>query len=97
MKQLRTGRHVIFDQFFFNWVPLDKAIAYVNYRKPYIINDLVLQKALWDRRVVLAILNHANVPSPERLEISRDGGPYLELQLLERLKEIGFSDEKYML
>lgn len=80
--------------FFSTGFPLDKAIAYVNYRKPYIINDLVLQKALWDRRVVLAILNHANVPSPERLEISRDGGPYLELQLLERLKEIGFSDEK---
>lgn len=80
--------------FFSNGFPLDKAIAYVNYRKPYIINDLVFQKALWDRRVVLAILNHANVPSPSRLEISRDGGPFLEPQLLERLKEIGMSEEK---
>ena len=80
--------------FFSTGFPLDKAISYVNYRKPYMINDLVFQKALWDRRVVLSILNHANVPSPERLEISRDGGPHLDSQLLERLKEIGMSDEK---
>ncbi|KAI5956394.1 VIP1 [Candida jiufengensis] len=80
--------------FFSTGFPLDKAIAYVEYRKPFIINDLVFQKALWDRRIVLSILNHANVPTPERVEISRDGGPYLELKLLERLKEIGFSDEK---
>ncbi|KAL6451135.1 VIP1 Inositol hexakisphosphate and diphosphoinositol-pentakisphosphate kinase [Candida maltosa Xu316] len=80
--------------FFSTGFPLDKAISYVNYRKPYIINDLVFQKALWDRRIVLAILNHANVPSPTRLEISRDGGPNLEPQLVEKLKEIGMSDEK---
>ncbi|KAI5964259.1 VIP1 [Candida pseudojiufengensis] len=80
--------------FFSTGFPLDKAIAYVDYRKPFIINDLVFQKALWDRRVVLSILNHANVPTPERVEISRDGGPYMELSLVERLKEIGFSDEK---
>ncbi|CAK9441725.1 uncharacterized protein LODBEIA_P55930 [Lodderomyces beijingensis] len=80
--------------FFSTGFPLEKAIAYVNYRKPYTINDLVFQKALWDRRVVLAILNHADVPSPTRLEISRDGGPRLEMQMQERMKEIGFSDEK---
>ncbi|CAI5760089.1 unnamed protein product [Candida verbasci] len=80
--------------FFSTGFPLNKAISYVNYRKPFIINDLVFQKGLWDRRVVLAVLNHANVPTPERIEISRDGGPQIENQLMDRLKEIGMSDEK---
>lgn len=80
--------------FFSTGFPLDKAIAYANYRRPFIINDLILQKALWDRRLVLSILNHAQVPTPMRLEISRDGGPYLDQQLKEKLKEVGFSDEE---
>lgn len=80
--------------FFSTGFPLDKAISYVNYRKPYTINDLVLQKTLWDRRLVLAILNKALVPSPERLEISRDGGPHLDVLLVEKLKEVGFSDDQ---
>lgn len=79
--------------FFSTGFPLDKAIAYANYRKPYIINDLVLQKALWDRRLVLAILNLAQVPVPERLEISRDGGPRVEKVLREKLLEIGLLAE----
>lgn len=78
--------------FFSTGFPLDKAISYVNYRKPYTINDLVLQKTLWDRRLVLAILNQALVPSPERLEISRDGGPHLDVLLVEKMKEVGFTD-----
>ena len=80
--------------FFSGGFPLDKAIAYVNYRKPYIINDLVMQKALWDRRLVLTLLNYANVPTPERLEISRDGGPQLEAQLREKLTEVGMSESQ---
>ncbi|CCE85730.1 Piso0_005352 [Millerozyma farinosa CBS 7064] len=79
--------------FFSSGFPLDKAIQYVNYRKPYIINDLVLQKTLWDRRLVLAILSFANVPTPERLEISRDGGPHVDETLEEKMKEIGMSEE----
>ncbi|KAK6202275.1 histidine phosphatase superfamily-domain-containing protein [Scheffersomyces amazonensis] len=78
--------------FFSTGFPLDKAIAYVNYRKPYIINDLVLQKSLWDRRLVLSILNHANVPTPARLEISRDGGPHLDKLLWSKLREIGMTE-----
>ena len=80
--------------FFSTGFPLDKAISYVNYRKPYIINDLVLQKALWDRRLVLMILNHANVATPERLEISRDGGPHLDDLLIEKLREINMTEEQ---
>lgn len=80
--------------FFSTGFPLDKAIAYVNYRKPYMINDLVLQKCLWDRRLVLSILNHANVLTPERLEISRDGGPQIDNQLRDKLIEVGMSTEQ---
>ncbi|EGW31918.1 uncharacterized protein SPAPADRAFT_50530 [Spathaspora passalidarum NRRL Y-27907] len=79
--------------FFSTGFPLDKAISYVNYRQPYFINDLVFQKAFWDRRVVLAILEHANVPTPKRLEISRDGGPHLDNLLLTKMKAIGISDD----
>lgn len=80
--------------FFSTGFPLDKAIAYANYRKPFLINDLVLQKTLWDRRLVLYILNHANVPTPERLEISRDGGPRVDLELRAKLVEVGIPVSK---
>ncbi|CAH2350771.1 inositol hexakisphosphate and diphosphoinositol-pentakisphosphate kinase [[Candida] railenensis] len=80
--------------FFSTGFPLEKAIKYVNLRKPYMINDLVLQKALWDRRLVLSVLNFADVPTPERLEISRDGGPHLDDELKEKLKEGGVTEDQ---
>ncbi|CDR43295.1 CYFA0S11e03444g1_1 [Cyberlindnera fabianii] len=75
--------------FFSKGFPLDKAINYVKLRKPYIINDLVMQKALWDRRLCLWLLDAAGVPTPQRLEISRDGGPRLDDELKAKLKEQG--------
>lgn len=64
--------------FFSDGFPLDKAIAYNNLRKPFSINDLPMQKILWDRRICLRVLDSMGIPIPKRLEVNRDGGPTLE-------------------
>lgn len=61
--------------FFSDGFPLDKAIAYAKLRKPFCVNDLPMQTILWDRRICLKILNKLNVPTPDRVEVNRDGGP----------------------
>lgn len=61
--------------FFSDGFPLDKAIAYAKLRKPFCVNDLPMQTILWDRRICLQILNKLNVPTPDRVEVNRDGGP----------------------
>ena len=68
--------------FFSDGFPLDKAIAYNNLRKPFSINDLPMQKILWDRRLCLRILDSMGVPTPKRVEVNRDGGPTLESAML---------------
>lgn len=75
--------------FFSTGFPLEKAIAYERLRKPYCLNDLVMQKALWDRRLCLEILKAAGVPTPYRLVISRDGGPQVDEELRRKLEAIG--------
>ena len=64
--------------FFSDGFPLDKAISYQNLRMPFCINDLPMQKILWDRRICLRILDSMGVPTPKRVEVNRDGGPILE-------------------
>jgi inositol hexakisphosphate/diphosphoinositol-pentakisphosphate kinase len=72
--------------FFSTDFPLDKAIAYVKLRNPFCINDLPPQALLWDRRLVGAVLDHLQVPTPKRLEVSRDGGPKIDDELKEYMK-----------
>ncbi|KAI0774138.1 histidine phosphatase superfamily-domain-containing protein [Fomes fomentarius] len=78
--------------FFSTDFPLDKAISYVKLRNPYCINDLPPQALLWDRRLVGAVLDHLGVPTPRRLEASRDGGPKVDEELRALMKKkIGIS------
>ncbi|TFK55682.1 hypothetical protein OE88DRAFT_1731344 [Heliocybe sulcata] len=72
--------------FFSTDFPLDKAISYVKLRNPLCINDLPPQALLWDRRLVLSILDHLKVPTPRRLEVSRDGGPKIDDELRDMMK-----------
>ncbi|TIA80018.1 hypothetical protein E3P81_03214 [Wallemia ichthyophaga] len=81
--------------FFSDGFPLDKAIDYVNLRKPVCINDLTMQKLLWDRRLVLSILDSIGVVTAERISVDRDGGPNIDPQLAEALqKDLGLSFPK---
>jgi inositol hexakisphosphate/diphosphoinositol-pentakisphosphate kinase len=74
--------------FFSEGFPLDKAIEYEKLRRPFCVNDLLMQMVLWDRRLCLMILDSFNVRTPSRIEISRDGGPRLSSPALAtRLEE----------
>jgi inositol-hexakisphosphate/diphosphoinositol-pentakisphosphate 1-kinase len=73
--------------FFSTDFPLHKAISYVKLRNPYCINDLAPQALLWDRRLVGAVLDHLKVPTPLRLEVSRDGGPKVDDDLRDLMKK----------
>ncbi|CAE6429301.1 unnamed protein product [Rhizoctonia solani] len=68
--------------FFSTDFPLFKAVEYVKLRNPVCINDLHAQALLWDRRVVVRILDHFSIPTPRRLIASRDGGAKLDADLL---------------
>ncbi|GAA5920585.1 hypothetical protein JCM1841_001453 [Sporobolomyces salmonicolor] len=94
------GDKVILDEDIENWpicdflisfysdgFPIDKAIAFVELRKPVCVNDLPLQKVFWDRRVVLQILDKIGVPTPKRLECNRDGGPQLDKSIADQIQQ----------
>jgi inositol-hexakisphosphate/diphosphoinositol-pentakisphosphate 1-kinase len=51
---------------------LKKAQAYVNLRKPYLINDLKLQERLLWRHKVYETLERHNIPTPKNFVLIRD-------------------------
>ncbi|KAG0038846.1 hypothetical protein BGZ82_010642 [Podila clonocystis] len=80
-----------FISFFSRGFPLRKAIEYVKLRTPFCVNEVDLQTLLWDRRVVLELLDQIGVPTPRRLSIDRDGGPQLDMRVHQKLKLRGVS------
>ncbi|KAI9189042.1 inositol hexakisphosphate and diphosphoinositol-pentakisphosphate kinase [Blastocladiella emersonii ATCC 22665] len=71
--------------FFSTGFPLDKAIDYVALRRPYLVNDLVTQKGLFDRRIVLTVLDHIGVKTPRRLVVNRSE-PGFDADLVSKLQ-----------
>jgi len=58
--------------FYSDGFPLDKAIAYYKLRKPYCINDLIIQKSMLDRRLVYEMLENIDIPTPRHVFLNRD-------------------------
>lgn len=58
--------------FYSSGFPQDKAEAYVALRKPKLVNDLVSQRALWNRRSVYEICTKHDIPVPKHFVVLRE-------------------------
>eukprot|EP00981_Chlorochromonas_danica_P011249 scaffold3825_cov179-Ochromonas_danica.AAC.6 len=52
--------------------PTDKALQYVKYRKPFLINDLTMEEVLKDRRKVYNLLESIGIDVPFHVYVNRD-------------------------
>lgn len=73
--------------FFSRGFPLEKAIEYVELRKPYCVNDLPMQQIPFDRRMVLQILDAIGVQTPRRLLRNSNDLPVLSPSVKRRLEK----------
>ena len=55
--------------FYSDGFPYNKALKYINLRKPFLINDFEMQKVFWDRVKVLKLLEEAQIPVPPHIII----------------------------
>ncbi|KAI8906551.1 histidine phosphatase superfamily-domain-containing protein [Powellomyces hirtus] len=74
--------------FFSNGFPLEKAIDYVRLRRPFCVNDLPMQQLIWDRRLVLRILDKIGIPTPRRLRTHTGDEPVISPENRDRLKKL---------
>ena len=73
--------------FYSNHFPMEKALAYVNLRKPFMINDLDIDdKILKDRRKVYEILESIGIHVPVHVFCEREGSS--EPPVLEEFDEV---------
>eukprot|EP00002_Diphylleia_rotans_P008794 TRINITY_DN1878_c0_g1_i1.p1 TRINITY_DN1878_c0_g1~~TRINITY_DN1878_c0_g1_i1.p1 ORF type:complete len:1006 (-),score=213.20 TRINITY_DN1878_c0_g1_i1:2009-5026(-) len=54
--------------------PLEKAIEYVKLREPFLINDLEMQYAFFNRETVYTVLQQCGVPVPRFVVVKRSPG-----------------------
>ena len=58
--------------FYSDGYPLEKAEAYAELRKPYVLNDLKMQRLLKDRRRVYDLLESSGIDVPRHVFMNRD-------------------------
>lgn len=59
--------------FFSNGYPLEKVEEYAELRKPFLLNDLKMQRVLKDRRRVYDLLKASGIDVPKHVYMNRDG------------------------
>ena len=64
--------------FYSSGFPVDKAIDYVRLRRPFVVNDLAMQKCLLDRRKVYQVLREAGVGVLRSVAVDRSKGDWVE-------------------
>ena len=72
--------------FFSSGFPLEKAIAYCDKYKPFLVNDLKAEYSLRDRRSFYKILQDHDIPVPNHLICNRDG-PQSSHSVLEEFED----------